>query len=104
MHHVTANRRVGTSVLSSQSLARFTTALALMGCLPGHVLPLEAQTDPQWLSERMSSWYQRALRTSPGEWGIAVADQSGQMLWRVKPDQPLMPASTVKLFTTGFAR
>ena len=95
---------MGTSVLSSQSLARFTVALALAGCLQGHVRPLQAQTDPQWVGDRMSSWYQRALRTSPGEWGIAVADQSGRMLWSVKPDQPLMPASTVKLFTTGFAR
>jgi D-alanyl-D-alanine carboxypeptidase len=95
---------LGISVLSSQSLARFTLALALAGCLQAHVTPLQAQTDPQWLAERMSSWYQRAVRTSPGEWGIAVADQSGQMLWSVKPDQPLMPASAVKLFTTGFAR
>ena len=59
---------------------------------------------PQWLTERLDSWYQRAQRSAPGEWGIAVADQSGQMLWSVNPDLPLMPASTVKLFTTGFAR
>ena len=82
-------------MLSLQSLSRFNIALALAGCLGSHVLPLEAQTDPQWVGERMSSWYQRALRTSPGEWGIAVADQSGQMLWSVKPDAPLMPDSTV---------
>src|SRR6185295_11005233 len=66
--------------------------------------PLAAQTDSQWLTERLESWYQRSLRSAPGEWGIAVADQSGRPLWSMNPDQPLMPASTVKLFTTGFAR
>jgi D-alanyl-D-alanine carboxypeptidase/D-alanyl-D-alanine-endopeptidase (penicillin-binding protein 4) len=91
-------------VPSSPPLARFTVALTLVGCLQGYAMPLQAQTDARWLADRMSSWYQRAQRTSPGEWGIAVADQSGQLLWSVKPDQPLMPASAVKLFTTGFAR
>jgi D-alanyl-D-alanine carboxypeptidase/D-alanyl-D-alanine-endopeptidase (penicillin-binding protein 4) len=33
-----------------------------------------------------------------------VADQTGRMLWSMNPDHPLVPASTVKLFTTGFAR
>jgi D-alanyl-D-alanine carboxypeptidase/D-alanyl-D-alanine-endopeptidase (penicillin-binding protein 4) len=33
-----------------------------------------------------------------------VADETGRLLWSVSPDQPLVPASTVKLFTTGFAR
>jgi D-alanyl-D-alanine carboxypeptidase/D-alanyl-D-alanine-endopeptidase (penicillin-binding protein 4) len=65
---------------------------------------LRAQTDPEWLSGRIESWYRTALRRSPGQWGIAVADQSGKILWSINPDQPLMPASTVKLFTTGFAR
>src|SRR5258705_1573550 len=61
--------------------------------------PLQAQTDAQWLTGRMESWYHRAQRAAPGDWGIAVADQAGQMLWSVNPGQPLMPASTVKLFT-----
>lgn len=70
----------------------------------GLLAPLQAQTDPEWLSGRMESWYQAAVHRSPGLWGIAVADQTGKVLWSVNPDQPLMPASTVKLFTTGFAR
>ena len=81
------------SVPSSQPLARLTLALTLVGSLQGYALPLQAQTDAQWLADRMSSWYQRAQRTSPGEWGIAVADQSGRMLWSVKPDQPLEAAA-----------
>jgi D-alanyl-D-alanine carboxypeptidase/D-alanyl-D-alanine-endopeptidase (penicillin-binding protein 4) len=42
--------------------------------------------------------------SAPGTWGIAVADQQGAILWSVNEDQPLVPASTVKLLTTGYAR
>jgi serine-type D-Ala-D-Ala carboxypeptidase/endopeptidase (penicillin-binding protein 4) len=52
----------------------------------------------------MNEWYASASRTAPGEWGIAVADQSGQMLWSFNAESPLQPASAVKLFTTGYAR
>jgi D-alanyl-D-alanine carboxypeptidase/D-alanyl-D-alanine-endopeptidase (penicillin-binding protein 4) len=41
---------------------------------------------------------------APGNWGIAVAADNGSLLWSIRPDQPLIPASAVKLFTTGFAR
>jgi PBP4 family serine-type D-alanyl-D-alanine carboxypeptidase len=66
--------------------------------------PLHAQTDESWLSGRMESWYRATSRKAPGHWGIAVADQTGRILWSVQPDAPMVPASTVKLFTTGFAR
>jgi serine-type D-Ala-D-Ala carboxypeptidase/endopeptidase (penicillin-binding protein 4) len=56
------------------------------------------------LAGRLASWYQTASHRAAGQWGIAIADQSGRMLWSVNPDEPLVPASTVKLFTTGFAR
>ncbi len=56
------------------------------------------------LTSRLSTWYEATSRRAPGQWGIAVADESGRMLWSVNPDQPMVPASTVKLFTTGFAR
>jgi D-alanyl-D-alanine carboxypeptidase/D-alanyl-D-alanine-endopeptidase (penicillin-binding protein 4) len=52
----------------------------------------------------MNDWYASASRVAPGDWGIAVADQSGQMLWSFNAEASLMPASAVKLFTTGFAR
>ncbi len=78
--------------------------LALAACLPILSAPLRAQADSLWVTERLDSWYQRSLRSAPGEWGIAIADQSGRMLWSMHPDEPLLPASTVKLFTTGFAR
>jgi hypothetical protein len=64
---------------------------------------IEAQRDGQWLSSRVSEWYETTARSAPGEWGIAIADQSGRMLWSMNPDYSLMPASAVKLFTTGYA-
>ncbi|MGH7512234.1 MAG: D-alanyl-D-alanine carboxypeptidase/D-alanyl-D-alanine endopeptidase [Gemmatimonadales bacterium] len=86
------------------SLRRRVVLLALTASLQIPFASLAAQTDAGWLTQRMDAWYQRAQRSSPGDWGIAIADQSGQVLWSVDPDGPLMPASTVKLFTTGFAR
>src|SRR5262245_34222107 len=68
------------------------------------VLYGQADTDQEWIAARVSDWYQTTARKTPGEWGIAVADQTGHVLWSENADQPLMPASTVKLFTTGFAR
>lgn len=69
--------------------------------LPG---ALHAQTDSRWLGSRMNEWYAAASRSAPGEWGIAIADQGGQMLWSFNAETPLQPASAVKLFTTGYAR
>src|SRR3954467_9765068 len=76
----------------------------VMAGLAGWVNPLPAQTDSRWLGSRMNDWYAEASRSAPGDWGIAVADQGGQMLWSFNADASLMPASTVKLFTTGYAR
>ena len=56
------------------------------------------------LTARLTAWYEASYRRAPGLWGIAVADQTGRMLWTMNPNHPLVPASTVKLFTTGFAR
>jgi serine-type D-Ala-D-Ala carboxypeptidase/endopeptidase (penicillin-binding protein 4) len=67
-------------------------------------VPVQAQTNPQWLGSRMNDWYAVASRNAPGEWGIAIADQTGQMLWSFNADASLMPASAVKVFTTGYAR
>jgi serine-type D-Ala-D-Ala carboxypeptidase/endopeptidase (penicillin-binding protein 4) len=88
----------------SDFCSRFCQTTALAVCLSIPYAPLSAQTDPAWLAGRMSEWYDGAVRRAPGQWGIAVADQGGRLLWSTNPDVPLMPASTVKLFTTGFAR
>jgi D-alanyl-D-alanine carboxypeptidase/D-alanyl-D-alanine-endopeptidase (penicillin-binding protein 4) len=52
----------------------------------------------------LTQWYGNASRRAPGSWGIAIADQRGDLLWSVAAETSLIPASTVKLFTTGFAR
>jgi D-alanyl-D-alanine carboxypeptidase/D-alanyl-D-alanine-endopeptidase (penicillin-binding protein 4) len=56
------------------------------------------------LQRQLDRWFSRAARAVPGEWGVAVADSRGNILWSVNPTRPLVPASTVKVFTTGFAR
>ncbi|MGH7581958.1 MAG: D-alanyl-D-alanine carboxypeptidase/D-alanyl-D-alanine endopeptidase [Gemmatimonadales bacterium] len=52
----------------------------------------------------LKSWWARTSHHSPGKWGVVVADQSGTVLWQVNQDEPMIPASTVKVLTTGFAR
>ena len=70
-----------------------------------HSVPAAAQARGQdWLDQKMGAWYRTASRAAPGHWGVAVADEDGQVLWSLNPDDPLIPASTVKVFTTGFAR
>ncbi len=77
-------------------------ALALVSAwLPTGV---RAQELPQNLKVALDRWYRSARRSANGTWGIAVADQTGQILWSVNPDRELIPASTVKLLTTGYAR
>jgi len=107
--HTFGRSRTGRSSLTGNavpllSFRRRLVPLLVAACLPICSAPLQAQTEGQWLTERLDAWYQRSLRSAPGEWGIAVADQSGRVMWSASPDLPLMPASTVKLFTTGYAR
>src|SRR3954471_11077399 len=54
---------------------------------------------------RVDDWYRRTvLRTSDGQWGIVIGTMNGQVLWSLNPELELIPASTAKLFTTGFTR
>ena len=96
--------------MSLPSLHRFAPALAVATTLilPADRVLAQGAADSRGtdhaLAARLNAWYETTARRAPGQWGIAVADQSGRMLWSVKPEEPLVPASTVKLFTTGFAR
>ena len=56
------------------------------------------------LQQQLDKWFSQAARRAPGEWGVAVADAKGQLVWSVNATRPMIPASTVKLFTTGYAR
>lgn len=86
------------------ALSRFGVIVAgavVFGPLAAAPAAAQAQST---VSHQVEEWYRRAQRTAPGDWGIAIADQSGHTLWQRRADEPFIPASTVKLFTTGFAR
>jgi D-alanyl-D-alanine carboxypeptidase/D-alanyl-D-alanine-endopeptidase (penicillin-binding protein 4) len=54
---------------------------------------------------RVVDWYRRtAARTGDGSWGIVIGNMNGRVLWSLNPELELIPASTAKLFTTGFTR
>jgi D-alanyl-D-alanine carboxypeptidase/D-alanyl-D-alanine-endopeptidase (penicillin-binding protein 4) len=77
-----------------------------IGTLLGVATPTVAHSQelPSKLKSKLDGWYRSARRSAPGTWGIVVADQQGEILWGVNQDAPLIPASTVKLLTTGYAR
>ncbi len=67
----------------------------------GTAVPVSNSPD---LQQELDKWFRETARRAPGEWGIAVADQSGRLVWGVQPTRPMIPASTVKVLTTGYAR
>ena len=77
--------------------------VAIAAPAPGLAQPA-TMAPARTLQSQLEGWYKRAARSAPGEWGIAVAAQDGQLIWGVQPTKAMVPASTVKLFTTGYAR
>jgi PBP4 family serine-type D-alanyl-D-alanine carboxypeptidase len=75
--------------------------LLLLALLSGIWSPAAAQVA---VSAQMEEWYGKAVKAAPGLWGVVVADQDGNVLWSVNASEPMTPASTVKVLTTGFAR
>lgn len=75
--------------------------LLLLALLSGIWTPAAAQVA---VSAQMEEWYGGAARKVPGLWGVVVADQDGNVLWSVNASEPMTPASTVKVLTTGFVR
>ncbi|MCI0354560.1 MAG: D-alanyl-D-alanine carboxypeptidase/D-alanyl-D-alanine-endopeptidase [Acidobacteria bacterium] len=63
-----------------------------------------AQTLTPGQRVRIADWYGTAQNQAPGLWGVAIADAEGRILWSAQPELSLVPASTTKVFTTGFAR
>ncbi|HEX7024702.1 MAG TPA: D-alanyl-D-alanine carboxypeptidase, partial [Gemmatimonadales bacterium] len=91
------------------ALARVRFPLPFFLALVAAASPAEPQASararpPLTLQQQLDGWFARAARTAPGTWGIAVANQEGQLIWGVQPTRSMIPASTVKVFTTGFAR
>jgi len=83
-------------------IRRFPGALAL---LVPFVVPVALFGQaPTSLGPDLDAWYGKAKKSAPGQWGVVVADQRGTVLWSANGADPMIPASTVKLLTTGFAR
>jgi D-alanyl-D-alanine carboxypeptidase/D-alanyl-D-alanine-endopeptidase (penicillin-binding protein 4) len=79
--------------------------LMVLLCLSGTAASAAAQAlSPGELAE-LQAWYERTTaRTPGGQWGISIGTMDGRLLWSVSPDLDLIPASTTKVFTTGFSR
>jgi D-alanyl-D-alanine carboxypeptidase/D-alanyl-D-alanine-endopeptidase (penicillin-binding protein 4) len=78
--------------------------LAATGYPAGTAGAQKAPGKPPTITAQLEKWFKAANKSAPGDWGIAVANQDGYLVWGVQPTRALIPASTVKLFTTGFAR
>jgi serine-type D-Ala-D-Ala carboxypeptidase/endopeptidase (penicillin-binding protein 4) len=66
---------------------------------------LAAQTLTSAELAQVGDWYRRTVdRTGDGQWGIVIGTMDGRVLWSINPELELIPASTAKLFTTGFTR
>lgn len=82
-----------------RTLLLFSTLVATLAM---HPAPVRAQDAA--LRDQIEEWYAKARRSSPGDWGVVVANQHGEVIWSVNATTPMVPASTVKVLTTGFAR
>jgi len=86
-------------------MRRSFSILALLATTSAPVArPAAAQAIAADMARALDDWYARSQRVAPGQWGVAVATASGRVLWSANPDAQLIPASTAKIFTTGFAR
>jgi D-alanyl-D-alanine carboxypeptidase/D-alanyl-D-alanine-endopeptidase (penicillin-binding protein 4) len=62
-----------------------------------------APTLPPALKRKVDSWYSTTARRTGGSWGIAITDERGNLLWGKNTDRAMIPASTVKIFSTAYA-
>jgi serine-type D-Ala-D-Ala carboxypeptidase/endopeptidase (penicillin-binding protein 4) len=84
---------------------RIGTLVAALVCGLFVTSPLSAQSLSPREREALDDWYRRtAPKTGSGEWGIAVGTMDGRILWSLGAEAALIPASTAKVFTTGFTR
>ncbi|HEY3933306.1 MAG TPA: D-alanyl-D-alanine carboxypeptidase/D-alanyl-D-alanine-endopeptidase [Gemmatimonadales bacterium] len=86
-------------------MSRFAVVTALIVAVPlaTRAPRLSAQSAAA-VTPVLDAWWSRTSHRSPGTWGVVVADQNGHVLWQVNEDNPMIPASTVKVLTTGFTR
>jgi serine-type D-Ala-D-Ala carboxypeptidase/endopeptidase (penicillin-binding protein 4) len=65
--------------------------------------PAAAQAVPAETARAIEAWYAQAQRAAPGEWGVVILTAEGRLVWAANPNEPLIPASTAKIFTTAYA-
>lgn len=87
-----------------QRLARtLVFLLVLSGTTTAHRLFAQQLTSDE--RQRIDDWFRRtSARTPDGQWGIVIGTMDGRVLWSVNSELELIPASTAKVFTMGFAR
>src|SRR5918992_3130526 len=75
-------------------------------CLSGvPALPAAAQELSARERAELEAWFRRTSERTPGgQWGISIGTMDGRLLWSMSPELELIPATTTKLFTTGFSR
>src|SRR6476646_1746309 len=98
-------RSTGTTLESF--MARRLIGTLVVAVVAGSVAssPARAQSLAPKEVEALEAWYRRtADRTRNGEWGVAIGTMDGRILWSMSPELALVPASTAKVFTTGFTR
>ena len=87
-------------------LRRLDRIWMVVSCLCGAAgAPVFAQELSTRERAELEAWFQRTSERTPGgQWGISIGTMDGRVLWSVSPELELIPASTTKLFTTGFSR
>jgi D-alanyl-D-alanine carboxypeptidase/D-alanyl-D-alanine-endopeptidase (penicillin-binding protein 4) len=78
--------------------------LFVVGAISSHTKLMAQELSPAELVQ-VQQWYVRTVqRTGDGQWGVAIGTMDGRVLWSLNSGLELIPASTAKLFTTGFTR
>ena len=87
-------------------LRRLDRMWMVVSCLCGVTsAPVVAQELSVRERAELGDWFRRTSERTPGgQWGISIGAMDGRVLWSVSPELDLIPASTTKLFTTGFSR
>jgi D-alanyl-D-alanine carboxypeptidase/D-alanyl-D-alanine-endopeptidase (penicillin-binding protein 4) len=86
-------------------MRRQSRTLMVFLCLSAaSAMPAAAQTLSPRERAELEAWYVRTTTRTGGQWGISIGTMDGRLLWSASPDVDLIPASTAKVFTTGFSR
>ncbi len=83
---------------------QYRTLMVFLCLSAASAMPAAAQTLSPRERAELEAWYVRTTTRTGGQWGISIGTMDGRLLWSASPDVDLIPASTAKVFTTGFSR